>query len=325
MTLSIIIVSFNGRNHLEGCLLSVMRASEHLDAEVIVVDNNSGDGAPGMVSQKFPSVILIKNPANIGFARACNIGAWKSSGKYLLFLNPDCLVAENTFSTTIEFMNQHPNAGALGVQMIDGSGQFLEESKRGNPSPWNSLSKLFGLSGYNRRSKTLNGYYQPHVERDSIAHVPVLSGAFFLVRKDVFDKVRGFDERYFMYAEDIDLSLTINQSGYQTIYFGAATIIHFKGISTNKDKKYISRFYGAMKQYVKKHHGPMASIPLLAGIWLREQLDLFGFKKKSLPNFSSTIISFEDYQSFQSLIEYIKKHPGKNYSIQLHGTNNIIG
>jgi GT2 family glycosyltransferase len=325
MTLSIIIVSFNGRNHLEGCLLSVMKAIGSLETEVIVVDNNSTDGAPDMVSEKYPSFLLIKNFTNLGFAKACNMGARKATGKYLLFLNPDCLIAENTLYKTVDYLENHANTGALGVQMIDGCGRFLEESKRGNPSPLNSLGKLFGSLFFDRQTQTSNGYYQSQVEREAIAPVPVLSGAYFLTRKEIFETAGGFDERYFMYAEDIDLSQAINNQGFETVYYGASTIVHFKGVSTEKDKKYISRFYGAMKAYVRKHNGLLASIPLLAGIWVRQQLELFGVKKKSLPNFASTIISFEEYQSFQHLIEHIKNHPFKHYNIQLPGSNNIIG
>lgn len=325
MTLSIIIVSFNAREHLELCLMAAARALNGIEGEIIVIDNNSTDGAPEMVTEKFPSIRLIKNPANLGFSKACNIGWKTSTGTAVLFLNPDCIIGESTLVKTLTYLESQEKAGAIGVQMIDGSGAFLKESKRGNAGSWDSFSRLSGLSARFPDSRFFSEYYQPQVNKDSVAIVPVLSGAFFMVKRTVLEKAGGFDERYFMYAEDIDLSLTINRLGFQNIYFGEETVLHFKGGSTSRDREYVSRFYNAMRNFVRKYHGLLAQIPLLAGIWIRERIARKRLGKSRELYLPHETIYFHPTSNFTGIIQFIKENPGKNYKIGLVESGNNIG
>jgi GT2 family glycosyltransferase len=305
--------------------MAAARSLSRIEGEIIVIDNNSTDGAPEMVAERFPSVKLIKNPTNIGFSKACNMG-WKASGgSTILFLNPDCIIAENTLYNTLTYLANDEKAGSLGVQMIDGTGNFLKESKRGNAGSWDSFSRLSGLSARFPDSGFFSAYYQPQVNKDTIAEVPVLSGAFFMVKREVLEKAGGFDERYFMYAEDIDLSLTIKRLGYRNIYYGEETVLHFKGGSTSRDHQYVSRFYNAMRLFVKKYHGPIAQIPLMAGIWLRERIARRSLGKSTELYFPHETIYFHGTGNFTGLIQYIKENPGKNYNISLVESGNNIG
>jgi N-acetylglucosaminyl-diphospho-decaprenol L-rhamnosyltransferase len=257
MRLTVIIVSYNVRYFLEQCLCSVRKAVQAIgenEAEIIVVDNDSKDGTVNYLRDKFPSAIFISNKQNVGFAKANNQALRQAKGKYVLFLNPDTILPEDIFSKTIAFLDANPKAGALGVRMIDGSGQFLKESKRGLPTAWASFCKMTGLTTKFPQSKLFAKYYVGHLAENKTQPVDVLSGAFMLARKHVLDELRGFDEQFFMYAEDIDLSYRILQLGYQNYYFADAGIIHFKGESTKKDAKYVKLFYKAMHQFVRKHY-----------------------------------------------------------------------
>ena len=249
MDLSIIIVNYNVRYFLDQCLHSVQQAikkleEEQLQAEVSVVDNNSVDGSAGEVRQKFPWVKLIENRENVGFAKANNQALAVSSGRYILLLNPDTVVEEDTFSKCISFMDSHPDAGALGVKMIDGKGAFLPESKRALPTPWVSFYKMFGLSRLFPRSRRYARYHLGHLDRDQTHPVDVLAGAFMFLRKETLEKTGYLDESFFMYGEDIDLSYRISQAGYHNYYFPESTIIHYKGESTKKGSlNYVKIFY----------------------------------------------------------------------------------
>jgi GT2 family glycosyltransferase len=305
--------------------MAAVRGLSGIEGEIIVVDNNSTDGAPEMVGEKFPSVKLIKNPTNSGFSKACNIG-WKTSrGSAILFLNPDCIMAENTLHKTLAYLNGHKDAGALGVQMIDGTGAFLKESKRGKTGSWDSFSRLSGLSARFPHSRFFSEYYQPHINKDAVSEVPVLSGAFFMVKREVLEMAGGFDERYFMYAEDIDLSLTINSLGYKTIYYGEETVLHYKGSSTPRDHQYVARFYDAMRMFVKKYHNVITRIPLLTGIWIKERIELGRIDSPSKLYLPNETIYFHPTSNFSGLIQYIKENSGKNYSISVVESGNNIG
>ena len=239
---------------MEQCLVSVYRALENISAEVFVVDNNSIDGSVEMVEQKFPTVHLIANKQNVGFSTANNQAIRISKGKYVLLLNPDTVVSEDTFSKTITFLNQHPNAGGLGVRMIDGKGNFLPESKRGLPTPSVAFYKIFGLSTLFPRSKRAGRYHLGFLPENEINKVDILSGAFMLMRKEALDKVGLLDEAFFMYGEDIDLSYRIQLGGYDNYYFPETKIIHYKGESTKKSSvNYVFVFYNAMIIFAKKH------------------------------------------------------------------------
>ena len=232
------------RYFLELCLKGVEVAIQNIDAEIIVIDNNSPDDSCQMVAELFPSVMLIENIENSGFSKGNNIGVALATGEYLCILNPDTVVAEDTFIKLIAFADSKENLGIIGCQLIDGKGKFLPESKRNIPSPKVSLTKILG----NDKS-----YYANHLEIDSIGKVEILVGAFMFLKKAVYNTVGGFDEDYFMYGEDIDLSYKVLKVGYHNYYFGETTIIHFKGESTLKDANYAKRFYSAMQIFYKKH------------------------------------------------------------------------
>ncbi|WP_179018421.1 glycosyltransferase family 2 protein [Winogradskyella forsetii] len=244
MKLSVIILNYNVRYFLELCLKSVEEAIANIDAEIIVIDNNSPDDSCAMVKQLFPTIKLIENHENLGFSKGNNIGVAQANGEYLCILNPDTVVAEDTFTKLIQYADSKENLGIIGCQLIDGKGQFLPESKRNVPTPKVSLNKMLGKT---------NDYYANHIQAENKGKVAILVGAFMWLKKDVYKAVGGFDEAYFMYGEDIDLSYKVVKAGYDNYYYGDTTIIHFKGESTLKDAKYAKRFYGAMQIFYKKH------------------------------------------------------------------------
>ncbi len=254
MKLSVIIVNYNVEYFLEQCLYSVRKAMQYVDGEVFVVDNNSVDGSNRMVRDKFPEVKLIANKDNKGFSKANNQGIRISKGEYILLLNPDTVVEDDTFLKIVEFMDEHPDAGALGVKMVDGSGKFLPESKRGLPTPEAAAYKMFGLSKLFPKSKRFAHYHLGYLDEDKTNEVEILAGAFMLLRKSVLDEIGLLDESFFMYGEDIDLSYRVIKAGYKNYYFPETRIIHYKGESTKKSSvNYVLVFYNAMVIFAKKH------------------------------------------------------------------------
>ena len=252
--LSVIIVNYNVRHFLEQCLLSVEKALSGIDGEVWVVDNNSVDGSIEMVREKFPWVNLIENKKNAGFSAANNQAIRKSDAHYILLLNPDTVVEESTFTKSLQFMNDHPDAGALGVKMIDGKGRFLPESKRGLPTPEVAFYKIFGLQKLFSRSPRFGRYYLGHLDPESTNEVDVLSGAFMLLRNETLKKIGLLDEAFFMYGEDIDLSYRVTKGGWKNYYLPETRIIHYKGESTKKGSlNYVKVFYNAMIIFAQKH------------------------------------------------------------------------
>ena len=277
LQLSVIIVNYNVKHFLEQCLCSVLKAIEGMQAEVIVIDNCSADNSINYLTPKFPVVRFIANTENIGFAKACNQGLKQSSGKYILFLNPDTIVPEDCFQKCISFLDQQADAGALGIKMLDGSGRFLKESKRAFPSPLTSLYKLFGLAKLFPRSKTFSIYHLGHLDENNNQEVDVLAGAFMMIKKEVIEKVGSFDETFFMYGEDVDLSYRIQKAGYKNLYFAESSIIHFKGESTKKGSlNYVRMFYNAMSIFVRKHYGGsragLFNLLIHSAIWFRAAL-----------------------------------------------------
>ncbi len=254
MKLSIIIVNYNVKHFLEQCLISVKKAMEDVEGEIFVVDNNSVDGSVEMVDEKFPNVKTIVNRENLGFARANNQAIRRAKGEYILLLNPDTVVEDNTFSKVVSFMDAHPDAGGLGVKMVDGSGKFLPESKRGLPTPATAFYKIFGFSALFPHSKRFSKYHLGFLNENETHKVDILAGAFMLLRKSVLDKTGLLDEDFFMYGEDIDLSYRITQAGYNNYYFSETRIIHYKGESTKKSSvNYVLVFYRAMMVFARKH------------------------------------------------------------------------
>lgn len=254
MKLSIVIVNYNVQHFLEQCLQSVRKALKNIPAEIFVVDNGSVDGSVEIIKQKFHEVKLIVNEKNLGFSRANNQAIKQARGEYILLLNPDTVVQEDTFEKTLRFMDEHPDAGGLGVMMLDGKGNFLPESKRGLPTPLVAFYKIFGLSFLFPESKKFGKYHLGYLDKNKIHEVDVLAGAFMLIRKAVLDKIGLLDETFFMYGEDIDLSYRITQAGYKNYYFPETRIIHYKGESTKKSSlNYVLVFYNAMGIFARKH------------------------------------------------------------------------
>jgi N-acetylglucosaminyl-diphospho-decaprenol L-rhamnosyltransferase len=281
MILSVVIVSYNVRFFLEQCLSSLQKAVDGSSSlrgqtEIFIVDNASTDGSFGFLVPLYPEFHFIQNKENTGFAKANNQALLLCTGEYVLFLNPDTILAEDSLDICLSFFQSAPDAGALGPHMIDGSGNYLKESKRGFPSPRASFFKMIGLASLFPRSRTFSAYYMGHLPEGNPQAVDILSGAFMMIKKNILDKTGGFDERFFMYAEDIDLSFRISQSGHQNYYIPGTTIIHFKGESTKKDFGYVKMFYSAMELFLKKHFiGGRLSLRLFflsAGIRLHKVL-----------------------------------------------------
>lgn len=254
MQLSVVIVNYNVRYFLEQCLLSVQRAAHGIETEVIVVDNNSGDGSVDYIRSKFPTVNVIANKDNPGFSKANNQAIAIAKGKYILILNPDTVVAEDTFQICMQFMESHADAGALGVRMVDGKGIFLPESKRALPTPEVAFYKMFGLASIFKHSRRFGRYHLSYLPETETHAVDILSGAFMFFRKEVLDQIGYFDETFFMYGEDIDLSYRVLLGGYKNYYLADTTIIHYKGESTKKGSlNYVRVFYQAMIIFARKH------------------------------------------------------------------------
>jgi GT2 family glycosyltransferase len=255
MQLSIIIINYNVKYFLEHCLLSVIKACKNIDAEILVVDNNSTDGSKEYLEVKFTNVRFFWNKENIGFGKANNFALPFAKGEYILFLNPDTILPEDCFTNCMSFFKNNPDCAALGVRMIDGAGNFLKESKRSLPSPAAGFFKMLGLAEMFPSSKLFAQYYAGHLSEKENNKVDVLAGAFMMLSKKAIEFTKGFDDSFFMYGEDIDLSYRIQKTGLQNYYIGDTTIIHFKGESTQKKSvHYIENFYGAIKRFVDKHY-----------------------------------------------------------------------
>lgn len=253
--LSIIIINFNVKYFLEHCLNSVLNALNGIEGEIIVVDNHSTDGSKEYFKDRFPQVNFIWNTVNLGFGKANNLGLKYATGDYVLFLNPDTLLPEDCLEKCIQFLQAHHDNGALGVKMMDGSGRFLKESKRSFPYPFTSLYKLTGLANLFPRSKIFARYHLGNLDENENHYVDVLAGAFMMLPRKILEVVKGFDEDFFMYGEDIDLSYRIQQAGFVNYYFAETSIIHFKGESTKKGSlNYVRMFYKAMSIFVTKHY-----------------------------------------------------------------------
>lgn len=276
MQLSVIILNYNVCYFLEQTLRSVLRALKEIDSEIIVIDNASTDGSCQMVKQKFPSVKLIENNENVGFSKANNQGVKIAQGTYVCILNPDTAVAEHTFTDCLAFFKKTPNAGIVGVQYIDGTGNFLPECKRNVPTPLRSFLKIIGIT----RGKF--SYYAQHLAPNENGEVEIMAGAFMFLERELYLKVKGFDEAYFMYGEDIDLCYKIIKAGYTNYYLGNQLMLHYKGESTQKDIIYYNRFYGAMKIFYNKHfnHSFILKPLVFAGINITKKLKM---GKKNTP------------------------------------------
>lgn len=252
--LSIIIVNYNVKEFLKNLLASIKKASKNLSTEIIVVDNASDDGSVEMIKDKFPEIILIENKINIGFGKANNQGLAIAKGNFILLINPDTLVAEDTFVKMIEFFNSHPEVGMAGCKILNPDGTLQLACRRSFPGPWTAFTKVTGLSSLFPKSKLFARYNLTYLDENQTYEVDAISGSFMMMRKEVFEKVGGFDEQFFMYGEDLDLCYRIQKAGYKIFYVHSTQIIHYKGESTKRSSLDETRiFYQAMHLFVKKH------------------------------------------------------------------------
>lgn len=279
MKLSVIIVNYKVKHYLEQCLRSVAEASRGIAVEVIVVDNASGDGSVEYLRERFPDVTIIASEENLGFARANNLAIRNSHGQYVLLLNPDTIVAEETFSDFISFMDSTPDAGGCGAYMLHTDGSFAPESRRGLPTPFVAFCKMSGLASLFPKSRTLGRYYMRYLNENEVNRIEIMSGAFMFLRRDALDKAGLLDEDFFMYGEDIDLSYRILKAGYNN-YFLPSRILHYKGESTVKSSyRYVHTFYRAMELFFNKHYAHysiLLSLPIKLAIWGRAMLAYAG-------------------------------------------------
>lgn len=263
MKLSVIIVNYNVRLLLEECLQSVEKALEGIEGEIYVVDNNSSDDSVGYLQPRFPQVKFIANKENLGFARANNQAIRQSEAEYVLLLNPDTVVYENTLRESVAFMDSHPEAGGVGVRMLTREGEPAPESRRAVPTPWIAFLKMIGFS---------KKYYMSHLPWDKPGQIEVVSGAYCMLRRQALDQIGLLDEDFFMYGEDIDLSYRLLKGGWQNWYL-PLDIIHYKGESTQKSSfRYVHVFYQAMLIFFRKHYGHLSfllSLPIQAAIYFR--------------------------------------------------------
>ena len=259
MQLSVIILNYNVRYFLELCVLSVQNALETIEGEIIVIDNASQDDSCKMMKQRFPNIKLIQNSENLGFPKGNNIGVAQARGEYICILNPDTVVAEDTFTKVLSFAKLLHSSelidpmGIVGCKLIDGAGNFLPESKRGLPTPWVAFTKITGLYKLSSKLRIFGRYYATHLNENQTGKVAILVGAFMFMKRELYLEVGGFDEECFMYSDDIDLSYRILQKGNSNYYFHETTVIHYKGESTIKNATYMKRFQEAMNFFYKKH------------------------------------------------------------------------
>jgi GT2 family glycosyltransferase len=303
MQLSVIILNYNVRYFLELCVLSVQSALEHIEGEIIVVDNNSQDDSCEMMKQRFPNVKLIENKDNSGFPKGNNIGVAAAQGKYICILNPDTMVAEDTFTKVLAFAERQDNIGVVGVKLIDGAGNFLPESKRGVPTPFVAFTKMMGLYKLFPKVKVLGKYYAQQLSQNETGKVDILVGAFMLMKRDLYLEIGGFDENCFMYSDDIDLSYRLLLKGKSNYYYHESTVIHYKGESTVKDGVYVKRFQEAMEFFYKKHFkvSKVFSFFMQAGILFFSLIKMFQGQAKE----KKTVESYIFYSSSDELINKI--------------------
>ncbi|QBZ98128.1 glycosyltransferase family 2 protein [Flavobacterium sangjuense] len=275
MQLSVIILNYNVRYFLELCVLSAEKAIQNLDAEIIVIDNNSSDDSCAMMKQRFPSIRLIENKENSGFPKGNNIAVKEAKGEYICILNPDTVVAEDTFEKVLAFAKSKTDLGIVGCKLIDGTGNFLPESKRGIPTPWVAFTKIFGLYKFFPKSSLFNKYYAQHLDKNQTGKVEILVGAFMVMKRELYNEIGGFDEDCFMYSDDIDLSYTALKRGKSNFYFHETTVIHYKGESTVKDGTYMNRFQEAMNFFYKKHF----KVSVFFSLFMKIGIVFFSFVK----------------------------------------------
>jgi GT2 family glycosyltransferase len=362
MQLSVIILNYNVRYFLEQCVLSVQKALEGIESEIIVIDNNSSDDSCLMMKERFPHIKLIENKENLGFPKGNNIAVAQAKGEYICILNPDTVVAEDTFKKLLNTDFCSLNTGIIGCKLIDGTGNFLPESKRGIPTPWVAFTKIFGLY---KISNIFGKYYASHLSENESGEVEILVGAFMMMKRSLFNELEGFDENCFMYSDDIDLSYRSLLKGNSNYYFPETTVVHYKGESTVKDEVYVKHFREFMNFFYQKHFKPSLffSIFMKIGVVYFSFVKLFQGKPKaksipenyifisnnqetlqklelklqkkvqladsineSVPKFSEIILD-SNYMTFKEAISFIEKCKNKSFTFKIlpPNCNFIIG
>ena len=320
--LSVIIVNYNVKYYLEQCLESVRRASQGLQTEVFVVDNLSTDGSVKYLRERFPEVTFVANKENVGFARANNQAIRQSTGKYVLLLNPDTIVGEDTLHQFVAFMEAHPEAGGAGAYMLHVDGTFAPESRRGMPTPFVAFCKMAGLTKLFPKSRLFGRYYMGYLDEREVNEIEVISGAYMLLRREALDKVGLLDEDFFMYGEDIDLSYRVVQGGWKN-YFLPVRMLHYKGESTVKNSyRYVYTFYEAMRLFFRKHYGHYSwviSVPINLAIWAQSFLVFLGnrlrYRKnpRKMPSLQRALV-IGDAQVLAEVRALLEKyHPSANH------------
>ncbi|MBR6444842.1 MAG: glycosyltransferase family 2 protein [Prevotella sp.] len=268
--LTVVIVSYNVKDYVCQCLLSLRRALRDIDAEVCVVDNHSSDGTVDFLREKFPEIKVIASPHNLGFARANNMAIRQTESEFVLLLNPDTFVGEQTIRQSLDFMDEHAEAGGLGVRMLKIDGSDALESRRGLPTPMVAFYKMVGLCARYPKHRRFGQYYMGYLSWDEAARIDVISGAYCLLRRKALDEIGLLDEDFFMYGEDIDLSYRLLKGGYENWYL-PSKILHYKGESTEKSSfRYVHVFYKAMLIFFRKHYSQMSlllSLPIKITIY----------------------------------------------------------
>lgn len=311
MQLSVIILNYNVRYFLEQCVLSVQAAMQDINGEMIVIDNNSSDDSCQMMKTRFPNIKLIENKENTGFPKGNNIAVAQAKGEYICILNPDTVVAEDTFTKIFNSQLPTPNSqfGILGCKLIDGTGNFLPESKRGIPTPWVAFTKIFGLYKFFPKTKIFNQYYAQHLTENQSGKVEILVGAFMVMKRDLYNQVGGFDENCFMYSDDIDLSYMALKKDKINYYFAETTVIHYKGESTVKDGTYMKRFQEAMEYFYSKHFKKSAFF----SVFMKVGSFFFAFlKKNKITESNRKIDNYILVSQNELLKEKLEKLLGKN-------------
>lgn len=309
LKLSVIIVNYNVKYYLDQCIRSVLRAFEEMNtpAEIIVVDNHSADGSVDYLEQRypqklFPMVRFVRSAHNLGFARANNIAIRQSRGEYVLLLNPDTIVGEDALKASVDFMDAHEDAGAVGVRMLGAQGRRAMESRRGLPTPMVSFFKMLGFCNRWPHHRLFGKYYMGYLPWDEPSQIEVVSGAYCMLRRKALDEVGLLDEDFFMYGEDIDLSYRVLKGGYHNYYL-PVDILHYKGESTQKSSfRYVHVFYEAMLIFFRKHYSGMTfllSLPIKTAIYAKALMALVGMlserMRKSLGFFAPSAEGAQHY------------------------------
>lgn len=315
LKLSVIIVNYNVKYYLDQCIRSVLRAFEEMNtpAEIIVVDNHSADGSVDYLEQRypqklFPMVRFVRSAHNLGFARANNIAIRQSRGEYVLLLNPDTIVGEDALKASVDFMDVHEDAGAVGVRMLGAQGRRAMESRRGLPTPMVSFFKMLGFCNRWPHHRLFGKYYMGYLPWDEPCQIEVVSGAYCMLRRKALDEVGLLDEDFFMYGEDIDLSYRVLKGGYRNYYL-PVDILHYKGESTQKSSfRYVHVFYEAMLIFFRKHYSGMTfllSLPIKTAIYAKALIALVGMlsdrMRKSLGFFAPSAEGAQHYVFVGSL------------------------